>query len=260
MRKLVLIISIIFLILNIRSFAQDISPLPNSNIKKLIAPNNPVFYYNSVDKAFWVFKGETGWIRLAGYYDTKERIDSVAALYRIEEAPADHKVYGRKDSTWVEVSGSMLGNQTEIFNEIPTGLINGTNTEFVTDTIPVTNSERLFLNGIRQIKYTDYDMLSDNISFVVPPETYDLVTVDYLKSAPLIGTNYYNEIPSGLVNGSNVTFNTLYDIYDNSSMLYLNGIRQIYATDYTATSNIITFTIAPETNDILIIDYKNIAP
>lgn len=249
---LILLLTVAFL-----SFGQDVKPI-TPLFKNLPSPS---FSFHTGTLRVWIYKGSVyGWTELASQTETKERIDSIAALYRIEEAPADHKVYGRKDSTWVEVSGSILGNQTEIFNEIPTGLINGINTEFVTDIIPVTNSERLFLNGIRQIKYTDYDMSFDNISFVVPPETYDLVTVDYLKSAPLIGTNYYNEIPSGLVNGSNVTFNTLYDIYDNSSMLYLNGIRQIYSVDYTATSNIITFTVAPETNDILIIDYKNIAP
>ena len=62
MKKLLLIL---FILISILSNAQDISPLPSVTVKKLIAPNTPVFYYNTVDSAFWVFKGETGWLRLA---------------------------------------------------------------------------------------------------------------------------------------------------------------------------------------------------
>jgi len=62
MKKLLTIILVIFaFIVN----AQDITPLPSITIKKLISPNNPVFYYNTADSALWIFKGETGWLRIA---------------------------------------------------------------------------------------------------------------------------------------------------------------------------------------------------
>ena len=49
--------------------AQDPSPLPNINVVKLIAPNNTVFYYNTLTHDFLVSMGQYGWKRLAGYSD-----------------------------------------------------------------------------------------------------------------------------------------------------------------------------------------------
>lgn len=255
MKKIILFI--VFITIGLKLFSQDASPLPSATIKKLVAPNTPIFYYNHIDKSFWVFKGETGWLRLAGYYDTKERIDSVDALYRIPEAPADHKIYGRKDSTWVEVaSGS--GIIKEIFNEIPSGLVNGVNIKFALDTIPVANTERLFLNGIRQLKNTDYTIALDTISFSLPPEAGDLVTVDYMKSLPIVGNYYFNVTPTGDINGINGQFIVDYSIEPPTSRIYINGIRQYLTTDYTVSGNIINFVVAPETNDVIIVDYINI--
>jgi len=62
MKKL---LSILFILIGFIAYSQDTSPLPSVTVKKLIAPNNPVMYYNTLDSAFWVFKGQTGWIRLA---------------------------------------------------------------------------------------------------------------------------------------------------------------------------------------------------
>jgi len=66
MRKLVLIISVIFLILSIRSNAQDNNPLPSITVKKLVAPNNPTFYYDQSDSLVKMFKGAYEWTWLIG--------------------------------------------------------------------------------------------------------------------------------------------------------------------------------------------------
>ena len=58
--------------LTTRSFSQDVSPLPSVTVKKLIAPNTPVFYYNTLDSIMWVFKGETGWFRFASGYKEQQ--------------------------------------------------------------------------------------------------------------------------------------------------------------------------------------------
>jgi len=68
MKKLLYLILVLFAFI---SNAQDLSPLPNAAIKKLIAPNNTVFYYNPLDSTMWVFKGETGWYRFASLRDIK---------------------------------------------------------------------------------------------------------------------------------------------------------------------------------------------
>ena len=66
-----------------------------------------------------------------------------------------------------------------------------------------------------------------------------------------------NEIPAGLVNGSNVTF-TLANAPRNTSALklYRNGARQAYDTHYTLSTLTITMVSAPNTGNIILADYE----
>ena len=66
----------------------------------------------------------------------------------------------------------------------------------------------------------------------------------------------YNETPSGTINGTNLVFTLANNVVDNQIAVFVNGVRQIYITDYTVLGDAITFVVAPETNDILLIDYK----
>lgn len=78
------ILSILLVLIAFIVNAQDPDPLPSITVKRLVAPNTPTFYYNTVDSALWVFKGETGWLRLAShqqllkYYLTKTQTKNYA--------------------------------------------------------------------------------------------------------------------------------------------------------------------------------------
>ena len=65
------------------------------------------------------------------------------------------------------------------------------------------------------------------------------------------------EIPTGLVNSSNVTY-TLANTPSPATSLkvYLNGVRQRLTTDYTLATATITMDEAPTTGDNLIVDYR----
>lgn len=67
-----------------------------------------------------------------------------------------------------------------------------------------------------------------------------------------------DETPSGAINGSNTVF-TLANVPSPASSLkvYLNGARQRITEDYTLSGGTITFTIAPLTGSILLVDYRN---
>lgn len=58
------LLTILLILVAFAGKAQDQSPLPNVNVKKLISPNNPIFYFNPVTYDFWVFMGEYGWKQL----------------------------------------------------------------------------------------------------------------------------------------------------------------------------------------------------
>lgn len=72
-------------------------------------------------------------------------------------------------------------------------------------------------------------------------------------------SSIYNEVPSGLVNGSNTTFTTSQNFTTNTTRVYLNGLRQklVSGVDYTESGNSqIIFNSPPAINDIIVVDYE----
>jgi len=72
-----------------------------------------------------------------------------------------------------------------------------------------------------------------------------------------IGTMYVNETPTGTINGANTNFTLANTPTSGTEMIYLNGLLQEpgAGNDYTITGSGITFTEAPETNDIILASY-----
>ena len=65
-----------------------------------------------------------------------------------------------------------------------------------------------------------------------------------------------NEVPSGIINGSNTIFTTAHNFVSGTTQIYWNGLRQIITYSYSETgANQITFTDAPRSGTILMIDY-----
>jgi len=65
-----------------------------------------------------------------------------------------------------------------VSSEIPQGQIDGINTEFVLQYIPISNSERVYINGIRE-KKVNYTVINKTIIFSEPPFTGAEIIVDY---------------------------------------------------------------------------------
>lgn len=66
-----------------------------------------------------------------------------------------------------------------------------------------------------------------------------------------------NEVPSGSVNSSNVTFGLANTPVSGSLKLYRNGMRQKGGgVDYSISVATITMATAPETGDLLLADYR----
>lgn len=72
------------------------------------------------------------------------------------------------------------------------------------------------------------------------------------------GTFTNSETPSGLINGSNVTFTIATTPTSGTLRLYRNGLRlQAGASnDYTLSGATITMNQAPESGDVLLADYQ----
>lgn len=90
----------------------------------------------------------------------------------------------------------------------------------------------------------------------VTVDTYGRVTS--ASSGTVAPVLTIGEIPGGLVNGVNVVFTTAANFTANTTMLYVNGVRQLRGAgnDYTETgANQITLTVAPLAGFQLQIDY-----
>ena len=74
-----------------------------------------------------------------------------------------------------------------------------------------------------------------------------------------LGTQIYNEVPSGTVNGSNALFSTANGIEAGTLRVYKNGLRQKPGSgyDYTLSGQEITFESGniPQTGDVILVDY-----
>lgn len=70
------------------------------------------------------------------------------------------------------------------------------------------------------------------------------------------GTFATREVPSGAINGSNVTFTLAHTPISGSESVFRNGILQTSSGDYTIAGAVITYGVAPLTGDKLVVSYR----
>jgi hypothetical protein len=150
--------------------------------------------------------------------------------------------------------GSTIG--TYVDAETPGGAVNGFNVTFTLANAPSpTVSLRLYDNGVFQVQGTDYTLSGATITFANAPTAGDQLVAYYVYSA---STSYADaEVPSGTVNGLNVTFGLAHTPNPAASLdLYVGGIHQLSGSDFTLSSATITFASAPSSGAILTAFYR----
>ncbi len=80
----------------------------------------------------------------------------------------------------------VLTTASMVFNEVPAGLVNNSNTVFTLAFTPVVGTERLYVNGVRQKPGVgnDYTISGLTITFTSAPKTKgtgDKLLADYIK-------------------------------------------------------------------------------
>ena len=157
-----------------------------------------------------------------------------------------------------------VGVISNIKSEVPSGTIDGSNTDFTIANTPVTGTLMVYLNGIRQKITDDYTFTGTTISFITAPLTDSKILVDYDINAGNYATGSAsfidNETPTGLVNSSNTTFTLISAPITGSLMLFRDGqLLTGGGADYTLTTNSIEFVSAPTTGSVLLAFYQSIA-
>lgn len=86
-----------------------------------------------------------------------------------------------------------------------------------------------------------------------------LNSFDLKAKIDYIGTGFnevIDEVPAGLINGSNATFTTAYNFDPATLEVFLNGLKQKVTDDYsTSGTTTIIFTFSPLTGERVTVDY-----
>ncbi len=71
----------------------------------------------------------------------------------------------------------------QVTGEVPSGTLNGTNTNFTLASAPASGTEKVYLNGLRQNvgSGNDYTISTNTITFATAPVSTDVILVDYWK-------------------------------------------------------------------------------
>lgn len=143
----------------------------------------------------------------------------------------------------------------DVYNEVPTGEIDGSNVTFQLESNPILGSERLYLNGLIQRRGLDYTITDNYINLLFAPFPGEMLTCSYSKTTI---TEILNEVPVGALNGSNVIFMLNYIPVDTSEFVYLNGLllRKGDSLDYTISNNTITLSEAPGSGELVTCTYR----
>jgi hypothetical protein len=145
--------------------------------------------------------------------------------------------------------------------EIPQGAIDGSNATFNLANAPDPGAGlMLYRNGLLQKQGLDYTLSGSVVTFTGPsvPVGGDLLLAFYRLSGS-DGIHQDAETPSGVVDGSNLTF-TLYNAPtpEGSLQLFRNGLLQKQGIDYTLSERTVTFfgVAVPQPGDILLAFYR----
>lgn len=104
-----------------------------------------------------------------------ERLDKSAIKGLEEELQRISAIKG----TTIMGGGTRVDNSID--NEVPTGTIDGANTDFVLNWTPLNGSLKVFRGGARQQITGDYTLSDKTITFLLPPQIGEIIICDYKR-------------------------------------------------------------------------------
>lgn len=139
-------------------------------------------------------------------------------------------------SDWQPLSIDNKDEKSFLDKEVPTGISDGVNREFILSQIPLENSEHVYLNGALQDPgiENDYTIFGNVITFKNPPYLGSKVRCTYRlveKISPELQISD-KEIPEGVADGFNKIFLLKNYPEINSEHVYVNGLLQDDSQDY----------------------------
>lgn len=187
-------------------------------------------------------------------FDLDSLAVEVDTIVRVPEPPE----FGDPDiiSLWYDVPGAY--NALQKYRVQPNESPNDVRTTFTFNETPLTDTDRVYVNGIYQIPDVDYTRISggQNVVFTNPPLTGDVIEQFY----DVAGTGNLSRprtVPSGSVDGSNADFVLPETPVTDSERVYVGNFMMIKGTDYSmSTPTTIHFLSGvPQTGDSIYVYY-----
>ena|SRR5882757_3061122 len=109
------------------------------------------------------------------------------------------------------------------------------------------------LSGTVTIHVTDYKGNPKSVGAAISQA--DIIAA--LGFLPLDSSKFvFDEVPSGIVNGSNAIFNTLSSFIPGTAVVFVNGLKQKIVQDFnTSGTTQVTFIVSPASTDQVTINY-----
>lgn len=111
--------------------------------------------------------------------DTKDHVGLIGSeLFTLSGDPDQYVQVGNLPS------GGGLASTNFVYNETPSGTINGSNVTFTLANTPTSGKVTIYKNGVLQAPTTDYTISGGTITFVTAPNTNpysDILTANYMK-------------------------------------------------------------------------------
>lgn len=88
----------------------------------------------------------------------------------------------RKSSSTTFVNVDLAVGATRVFDETPTGAVDGANDTFTLANTPTAGTVRVYEGGLRKLETTDWSISGDTITFTYNPPNGSYIRVDYEHS------------------------------------------------------------------------------
>ena len=170
---------------------------------------------------------------------------------QLPSSPTPNSIYWVKANTDSEVSGYITDLQGVPYplKDISGsgGITNLTNTD---GNLVITGADNKVINLAPALLSVISSALQsgDNISEL----TNDVGYITDLEEKVV------NEIPTGVLDGSNAVFTSQFGVKPDSEEVYVNGNRQKKPDDYNISGQVITLTFSPQLTETILIDYIKI--